>query len=994
MGYHVTDRGYCKSDITDWPMNKLQEVIGRYQITYREQEQQWLSKHSADLDCSDRNFWKKLHHLTNGKPCHEVIQPLKDNSGTYQFEDDKIAEMLEEVHVFRSHADTSDFDDQWLHQVETSVHEHRISENDSLDNTDSTETARYNADISLEEVKHALRHVKSDSAPGPDGVLPIFLKKAGNYLPECLRALFQSLWEKGCVPATYKKDNRIYIPKPAKPSYHEEKAYRSLSLNSVVGKVYERIIALRYINFIEDTYAIDQSQYAYLRGRNTTQAILTLVQQARAGFRENESTVTALVDLEGAFDGVWRKGLLYKLYSSGIRGRMYMYVTSFLEGRQSRSLVNSVTTEWRDTNVGVPQGSVIAPLLFILNVRHMTDTLPASVKYADDLSGWVTHIDATYAANELQNQLAGVQTWCNKWRLRINPSKTIIMCFNKTGDVTVDVYLNGQKLKQAKQSVVLGTTLDEKLTFVPHIERQTDRAISALNGLSALSFKAQGLRHKVGISLYRSLIRPYLEYAAAAWCTAKGTAINTLLDNAQRHSLLKLTGCLKSTPTESLEIVTGFPPIRLRVQEVAAQEYIRILRKPDSHPLRKLLDPESPPSGNSLSTPADVLKSYTRNLAKRIKLTNLEKEKINNPQDLGSEVLKNRVLKWNNLGSSHNRTREQTQEAQRITTGFLNSLDNCAIIAFTDGSALANPGPCGAGAALYLGGPHCNPVQLTRPVSHKSTSYHGELQAVDLALDYITSYVTADLTGPRYISILTDCQSALSAITGPTPDSHAHIIGDIRNKAKNLTRLGHTIEITWIAGHAGLTGNDLADACAKRAAKEASKWDYQMDNSLKSFQEVKCELKSDVLLSWNRAWSRCEKAEFLHSIKPMASLKPVPTPKARGLATKYVRLLTGHTCLPKHMAYMKIPGYDSSLCHCGKEEGDVQHYLLHCMDFAQQRETMIGKIEHAYHLHNIPPALRTLDIKTLLGGAAHKVEVSTAIQQAVLGFLLSTKESI
>ncbi len=181
--------------------------------------------------------------------------------------------------------------------------------------------------------------------------------------------------------------------------------------------------------------------------------------------------MTALVDLEGAFDGVWWKGLLYKRHTSGIRGRMYMYITSFLEGRQSRSLVNSVTTECRNTNVGVPQGSVIAPLLFILYVQHMTETLPANVKYADDLSGWVTHIDATQAAGKLQEQLIGVQAWCNKWQLKINPTKTNIICFNKMGDVKVNIHLNGQRLNQVKQTVVLGVTLDEQLTFVPHIER-------------------------------------------------------------------------------------------------------------------------------------------------------------------------------------------------------------------------------------------------------------------------------------------------------------------------------------------------------------------------------------------------------------------------------------------------------------------------------------------------------------------------------------------
>ncbi len=152
---------------------------------------------------------------------------------------------------------------------------------------------------------------------------------------------------------------------------------------------------------------------------------------------------------------------------------------------------------------------------------------------------------------------------------------------------------------------------------------------------------------------------------------------------------------------------------------------------------------------------------------------------------------------------------------------------------------------------------------------------------------------------------------------------------DIHSKALSLKSRGHTIDIMWIAGHAGLTGNDLADSCAKQAAKQAKNWNA--DTSQKSFREVKCELRADVQCAWNQAWSRCDKGAHLHSIRPKVSFKAVITPKARGLATKYIRLCTGHSCLPKHMATMNIPGHDSPICHCGMEEGDVEHFSLHCI---------------------------------------------------------------
>ncbi len=886
----------ARSDPNNW--KNLQNAISEYKDLYNREEKRWLDKASSDLDSTDPKFWKKLHELTKGRQAYTVIQPLKDSNGEYRFDDADIARMLEECHVFKTNADTSNFDQNWFDQVSDAVPGYIQEETMNLT---SVASEHYNGDIRYSEVVNALRQVKAGSAPGPDGILPCFLKHGGKSLPALLTNVFQLLWAEGCVPKVYKRDNRVYIPKPGKPNYHTEKSYRSLSLNAIIGKVFERIVTLRFIWYIETTYNIDLNQFAYLKSRNTAQALLSLVQQVKLGFREDKSTVAALVDLEGAFDGVWRQGLLHQLFNSGIKGRMFLYVASFLNERQSRSLVNGIETEWKNTTIGVPQGSVVAPLLFIFYVRHMTTTLVHNVKYADDLTGWVTHINANEAARELQEQLEGLQTWCNKWRLTINTTKTVIMCFNRKKHTDVVVKLNGQTLKQVQNSMVVGVTLDEQLTFIPHLERQADRAMSMLNTLTALSFRANGLRHKVGFHLYRSLILPYLEYCAAVWCTASASKVNRILESVQRQSLLRFSGCLNSTPVESLEVLAGFLPIRLRIQEVASHEYIRILRKPDDHPLRKLFNPDVPVSTSSISTPSDVLKSYVHCLTKRsIDVAKVEKEHICDPQEV--VCIRKETLAWSDLGNSRTRTSDQIKRAQTITKEYISGLDQNSIIAYTDGSALTNPGPCGAGAAIYLEGHSSTPLEIHRPISLKSTSYHGEIQAIDLALDYIVDYL-GTTSPPRSIHLLTDCQAALTSVTSPNLAgyrSHTQKISDVSSKVKNLESHGHTTSITWIAGHAGLVGNDLADKCAKKAAVEASKWDVNRDVCNKTMDEIKAEIRRKTVQAWDKAWSMCDKGRFLFDLQPKVSLKPRITKSSRGLASKYIRLCTGHTCLNEH----------------------------------------------------------------------------------------------
>ncbi len=203
------------------------------------------------------------------------------------------------------------------------------------------------------------------------------------------------------MPGTWEMDNRVYIPKPGKADYNITKAYRPLSLNSTVGKLYEDTATSRFLWFIHSNYQVDRYNFAYQKNSSTAHALLYMVNCIRTGFDNGEVTSAVFIDLEGAFDGIWRKGLIYQVAEAGIKGNLLLYVASFLSGRKSRSLVGSCVTEWADTDIGVPQGSVIAPLLFVFYVRHITCTLPTNVKYADDVTAWVTSVDPSAAAATL-----------------------------------------------------------------------------------------------------------------------------------------------------------------------------------------------------------------------------------------------------------------------------------------------------------------------------------------------------------------------------------------------------------------------------------------------------------------------------------------------------------------------------------------------------------------------------------------------------------------
>ena len=178
------------------------------------------------------------------------------------------------------------------------------------------------------------------------------------------------------------------------------------------------------------------------------------------------------------------------------------------------------------------------------------------------------------------------------------------------------------------------------------------------------------------------------------------------------------------------------------------------------------------------------------------------------------------LIAWSNLGNSGTRTQIQKHRAKQIASNHINTLGK-RIIAFTDGSAIGNPGPCGAGTAIYWNGIKELPSVHSRPVSELSNSYHGELQAIDLALKCIAEKTPS--VQNNHIHLLTDCQSALIAATATrVPENYVNLTRSINTSVATLETQNNKIKITWIAGHTDIEGNDLADTAAKDAANETA----------------------------------------------------------------------------------------------------------------------------------------------------------------------------
>ena len=198
-----------------------------------------------------------------------------------------------------------------------------------------------------------------------------------------------------------------------------------------------------------------------------------------------------MVDLEKAFDSVWIDGLLWKMHSLGITGNIWCLIKDFLYRRKFKINVNGFRSEEYQSYVGVPQGSVLSPILFTIFLRDMCDNCYSiNYKYADDLTLLTFDVTLSNAILSMQLDVDQLTLWFNKWRIKASIDKTKGMVFNKSVKLTEDqnpvLFLNGQSIEFPTTIKVLGILMDSKLSFKQQFEQATNKASQTLNILKKL----------------------------------------------------------------------------------------------------------------------------------------------------------------------------------------------------------------------------------------------------------------------------------------------------------------------------------------------------------------------------------------------------------------------------------------------------------------------------------------------------------------------------
>ena len=420
--------------------------------------------------------------------------------------------------------------------------------------------------ISPSDVKKSIRNLKNSVSRTPDEIPAMFLKKCCSNLIQPLCELYNLSLSKNKVPSIWKE--AIVTPIFKKGLKNDANNYRPISLTSVLCRVMEKIIQEKTIHHLLDNNLLSQNQHGFIPKRSTLSLHLNLLDELTTRL-DNKTQVDMLyLDFSKAFDRVSHQKLIHTLSQYKIDCKIVNWLKDYLSCRRQRTVVENSFSNYCSISSGVPQGSVLGPMLFLLYVEDLLRLLQTnfpSIKayaFADDLKLLGNN------AKDLQDALDVIENWTLQWQLKIQPTKSECITFKSQyshlPDNILKYNINNNEFSKTKIVKDLGLHLTTNLKWTSYIQKIRSKS----NSLSHLILKSfRSVQPSIYITLYKTYVRPILEYNVSIWSTQIAEDID-LVEAAQRTFTRKL--CQK------LNIRYSDYSDRLKILKIESLEYRRL----------------------------------------------------------------------------------------------------------------------------------------------------------------------------------------------------------------------------------------------------------------------------------------------------------------------------------------------------------------------------------------------------------------------------------
>lgn len=821
----------------------------------------------------------------------------------------------------------------------------------------------YNALFSDIELRRGLHRLSPRTSPGADLLHNAFLLHLPPVHHRPLLALLNQSFLSGELPAEWRSALVVPIPKPGKDPTLAA-SYRPISLLSCVGKLMERLVCDRLSWYLETRGAFLPQQFGFRRCLSTIDALTSLEHDIQLALRTRRVLVVLYLDLSAAFDRAAHAGVLYKLAAAGVRGRILRWIRAYLTDRSFRVSVAGVTSQVHLAPSGVPQGSILSPLLF--NV--LLSDLPArpdvvTTVYADDITVYSVGDSFGDASLRLQGAVDALAEWAAAWGLTLNPTKSAAQFFTRQRLVPPPALtIGGSPIPYVRQHRFLGLIFDSPtLTWRTHVEDLRMRCQKRLNIMRSLSGSSFGGSRQVLLRFYLAYIRGCTDYGLPLYSSAAPTLLSRL-DVVHSTAARLIVGCWRSTPLPALFCELGLLPPDLHREFRLVAFHLQLLHRPREHPIHRFHLRDrflyiAPFQGRLYKLPL---------LSRALEV--LSRYGIALPPAAPSPTVA-AVPPWHSWESI-----VYLDFGEASVRGFdglpaffadlLLTRHPGFVPLFTDGSLYPGP-PRRVGASLVV-------PSLSYTAGWRLEPSHSILAAELSGLHQALLFLSERQTLPAVIC--TDSLSSLQLLRQPFPSGYRSLVSSIHRLLLQFP-LG-SVHFQWIPGHSGLHGNDAADTEARRAASS-------LDEPLLvpyDCTELRSLVRGVLWERWQSRWDAIRHRQALGAIKPSVRPWSYQASLSRRFETLLARLRLG--LAPLNGALFKIrqaPSPDCAVCPVVESS---HHYLLRCPAYAQQRSLLLASLRSL--------GVGDVSLQILLGGDTAEHHNWPGVCRAVERFVAST----
>jgi hypothetical protein len=422
-------------------------------------------------------------------------------------------------------------------------------------NTTVNDTHPNISDINFgpEHLEKAIDELTNNASPGPDKFPAFLLKKCKSSLSMPLFLIWRKSLDASEINHIQKSANIIPIHKGGSKAI--PKNYRPIALTSHLIKIFEKVIRNVLVSYLDKYDLLNATQHGFRIGRSCLSQLLEHFDKITKLMEEGHEVDVVYVDFAKAFDKVDINIAMRKIRSLGITGLLAEWIHCFLSHRTQKVVVNSIKSSSQEVISGVPQGSVLGPLIFLILIGDIDQDIVSAFlsSFADD-TRIGREVDCEQDADSLQNDLQSIYKWCEKNNMSFNSDKFEYMAYSRNPTIDTSyksayVDNNGDVIQKSEHVKDLGVYMSANGTFTYHINNTASKA-KQMCGWILRTFSTRTCLAM--ITLYKSLVLPQLDYCSQLWNPSTAAEIN-ILELVQRTFIKKIEGMHKLTYWQQLQ---------------------------------------------------------------------------------------------------------------------------------------------------------------------------------------------------------------------------------------------------------------------------------------------------------------------------------------------------------------------------------------------------------------------------------------------------------